>query len=118
MQQLVDEVYLAGHQLVQVQQLADECEKLRDTPERRDKGQLAGDLSRPTDEGGLQAASTDIPSPTSVEGEDPSGREGTHSSRGRGHCSSCGMCAAGTAHVADIPSAFMLISTSSFIHCK
>ena len=72
MQQLLDEVSLASHQLVQVQQLAAECKTLRDTPEGRGKGRDTGGLPGQTEGGNAPSRLvTDggIPSEQTVEGE-------------------------------------------------
>ena len=77
MQQLLDEVSFASHQLVQVQQLATECEKLRDTPTRSDTGQDTKDLSRGAQGDGRHTGDDEMSSSTSVEGAMATG-EGAH----------------------------------------
>lgn len=71
MQQLLDEVSLASHQLVQVQQLAAECKTLRDTPVGRSNGRGNGGLSKQTEGDDTQSrlmTDGDIPSQQMVEG--------------------------------------------------
>ena len=96
MQQLLDEVSFASHQLVQVQQLATECEKLRDTPKRSDTGQDTKDLSLGAQGDGRHTADDELSPPTSVEGVMATG-EGTHRRGQRALLCMCVLCVAAIA---------------------
>lgn len=118
MQQLLDEVSLASHQLVQVQQLAAECKTLRDTPEGRGQGRGTGGLSKQTEGGDTPSrlmTDSDIPSRQTVEGEALSPGEGILS-RGQTPRSTALLLFCVLHHYMHFSG--LRISASSFICCK